>query len=236
MKYIITSGPMEMNIDRVRKIQNSSSGRLGATVVKELFKAGISDVVYIHTAGAIIPNEDCIRVLIDDHQQLLDALESELTDDSVVVHAMAISDFYLRGTLTQERLAQLIIDHKNDLTTADDVQALLAQHATVTDKLASDSDQVILINRSIKVIDQIKQLNPNCKLIGFKLLSNVSEAELLTVGRNIWARANCDYVVANLKEEVSANAHHAYIIGADSVIEAFTKEQIAKKIIELMEE
>lgn len=236
MKYIITSGPMETAIDSVRRIQNSSTGRLGSTFVEILNDANINDIVYIHTPGAVVPNCACKQLSIEDHQQLLDALKRELTDDSVVIHAMAISDFEVVGTITQARLAELFISNKQQLNCEQDIINLLNQHAEITDKLASSEDQLIVMNKSIKIIDQIKKINPKCKLIGFKLLSNVSEDELIAVGTTIKQRANCDYVVANLKEQVGADEHHGFIIGDQAVYEVNSKVQIASKIIELMEE
>lgn len=236
MKYIVTSGPMESAIDSVRRIQNSSSGKLGATFIEELNKQGISDFVYIHTIGAEVPNCDCKRILIENHQQLLEALATELTDHSVVVHAMAISDFEVAGTITQNELASLIINNKQHLNCQQDVINLLTQQTKIVDKLSSRDNQLIVMNKSVKVIDQIKQLNPKCKLIGFKLLANTSVDELLAVGTRIKQRADCDYVVANLKEQVGTDSHHAYIIGTEVVYEVETKTQIAQKIIELMEE
>lgn len=235
MKYIITSGPMETKIDDVRKIQNSSSGRLGATFAEELARAGYSDVVYIHTSGAVRPNSDCKQIEIETHNQLLAHLKEELTDGSVVVHAMAISDFETAGTITKRQFAKLVIDNRSNLKTEDDVVKLLTSSIALQPKLSSSDDQLIVMDRSVKVIDQIKRINPNVKLIGFKLLANTSEAELLEVAKAIKVRASCDYVVANLKERVTSSDHQAYIVGDEGVMQAHTKTEIAQKIIELME-
>lgn len=236
MKYIITSGPMETSIDSVRKIQNSSTGKLGAVIADKLGATNHDRVVYIHTKGAIKPRTNCKQILISNHAQLIDSLKAEITDDSVVVHAMAISDFDTQGTIARDELAKLIINNKSELETEDDVNRLINSNLVVKDKLSSSNDQVIFMKRSIKVIDEIKKINPNVKLIGFKLLSNVSQDELLSVASQIKQRANCDYVVANIKEEVSASKHHAYILGDNYLTEVDTKEEIAEKIIELMEE
>lgn len=235
MKYIITSGPMESQIDSVRKIKNSSSGKLGTVFAEQLLKRGYSDIVYIHTSGALVPNR--VKTIdVDGHKQLLSALESEITDDSVIVHAMAISDFNIKGTNPIERVADVIYSNLDQIETRDDIVKLINANVKLTDKLSSSSDQLVVMERAIKVIDQIKKINSNCKLIGFKLLSNVSDEELVSVATGILNRANCDYVVANIKEQVKTESHRAIIVGNDYQQQVLSKQEIANTIIDLMEE
>ncbi len=235
MKYIITSGPMEMHIDSVRTIENSSSGVLAATMAKELSKQGYTDIVYIHTPKAVKP-DNCKCIEISDHKQLIQALEAEIESDSVIVHAMAISDFKMAGSIELDKLSQVIFENRNSLTSASSVEQLIYKHISYEDKLSSSSDQILLFEKEIKVIDQIKKINKDAKLVGFKLLSNVSKDELISVGKKIMKRADCDLVVCNIKEQVSKDSHIAQIIANDQVIEAKTKVEIAKVIIKLMEE
>lgn len=233
MKYIITSGPMETQIDSVRKIENSSSGRLGSEFVSQLLTKGI-EVVYIHTPAAVVPQGDFKQIVVTNHQQLLNALKQELTDDSIVIHAMAISDFEFKGSITYSQMYQLISN--NSFKNQHQFQQLVEEHLSKVDKLSSSSDQMLIMNRAIKIIDQIKQINPQARLVGFKLLSNVSNDQLIEVANGIRNRANCEYVVANLKEQVSTDQHIATIVGANKTYQVKSKQQIAKKIIELMEE
>lgn len=235
MKYIITSGPMESQIDSVRKIKNSSSGKLGTVFAEQLLKRGYSNIVYIHTSGALVP--DKVKTIeIDGHKQLLSALEREITDDSVIVHAMAISDFNIKGTNPIECVADAIYSNLDQIETREDIVKLINANVKLTDKLSSSNDQLVVMERAIKVIDQIKKINSNCKLIGFKLLSNVSDEELISVATGILNRANCDYVVANIKEQVKTESHRAIIVGDDYQQQVLSKQEIANTIIDLMEE
>lgn len=236
MKYIITSGPMETEIDRVRKIQNSSTGKLGQVIAEQIIANGCEQLVYIHTKNALRPAGICKEILITNHQQLLTALQTEISDDCVVIHCMAVSDFETAGSITKPELAKLILNNKDKLDNYEDICKLIDDSLQVSDKLSSKADQIVFLNRSIKIIDEIKKINPKVKLIGFKLLSGVSPQELITVANATKERANCDYIVANIMEQVSADAHRAYIIGNDQITEVETKQQIAEKLIELMEE
>lgn len=235
MKYIITSGPMESQIDSVRKIKNSSSGKLGTVFAEQLLKRKYNDIVYIHTRGALVP-DNVKTIEISDHNQLISALESEIIDDSVIVHAMAISDFNIKGTNTIEGVADVIYSNLDKIETKDDIVKLINSNVKLTDKLSSSSDQLVVMEQAIKVIDQIKKINSNCKLIGFKLLSNVSDEQLISVATGILNRANCDYVVANIKEQVTTESHRAIIVGDDYQQQVLSKQEIANTIIDLMEE
>lgn len=234
MKYIITSGPMEMAIDDVRKIKNSSTGSLGTTIAKKLKNANKCNITYIHTKGAIKPeNVNCIE--ISTHSELLTALAEEMVDECCVIHAMAISDFRMQGSVSKNELFKLLISNKETINNVDDIEQIIEQNIYVQSKLSSKDDQVLFLSKEIKVIDQIKQINPNCKLVGFKLLSNVTSDELIAVARQTLERASCDLVVANLKEEVSSERHHGYLVTKDSISESFTKQDIARQIINQME-
>ncbi len=234
MKYIITSGPMESEIDKVRKIQNSSSGKLGCEFVTQLHARGMTEIVYIHTPRALVP-ANVRTVLINDHNQLLSALEAEITGDSAIIHAMAISDFNIKGTASIDLMAKTVFEQLAEVNDQNDIIKIIRHTVEKQDKLASDVDQLVVMEKAIKIIDQIKLINPMCKLVGFKLLSNVSDERLIEVATNIKLRANCDYVVANKKEEVTEFEHRALIVGTENVIEVNDKVQIANQIIDLLE-
>ncbi|WOO87591.1 phosphopantothenoylcysteine decarboxylase [Mollicutes bacterium LVI A0039] len=236
MKYIITSGPMVMEIDSVRNIKNSSTGKLGAIFAETLVAKTAAEVVYIHTAGAILPTVEVNAIEIKNHEQLIAALTQELTADSVVIHAMAISDFKYGGSVDIERLAQTIFENLATFTCADAVKTIIKDSVRTSSKLASNSDQLLLLNQADKIIDKIKTICPQARLVGFKLLSNVDKQELINVAVNMKQRAGCDLVVANLKEQVHGGEHHAYIISDTTIREAHTKEQIATMVIEEMEQ
>ncbi len=236
MKYIITSGPMETKIDDVRKIENSSTGSLGIQFVDSLIAKGYTDIVYVHTEKAMRPKHNIKTYQVSTHDEIISALKNELTDSSIVVHAMAISDFDYQGAMSIEKLATKILTNKEKLKNQDDIFDLIKTIMVKPTKLSSKEDQLLVMNRALKVIDEIKKINANCRLVGFKLLSNVSYEELSEVAQNIKERANCEYVVANRKEDIRDGKHLALVVGSDECYKVETKREIAEKIIELMEE
>ncbi len=235
MKYIITSGPMETKIDDVRKIENSSTGSLGVQFIDSLVAKNYEQIVYIHTENAKLPSHEIKTIEVNSHAEIISALEAEITDDSVIIHAMAISDFNYQGTISVEELAQKIIENKNKLNNEGDVLNLLQKATKTPTKLSSKENQLLVMNRATKVIDEIKKINSKCRLVGFKLLSNVDYEELVDVASSIKERASCEYVVANRKEDICDGKHVAIIVGDNEKIQVKSKAEIAEKIIELME-
>ena len=71
----------------------------------------------------------------------------------------------------------------------------------------------------------------NIRLIGFKLLVDVSKKELLTVARASLIKNKAEIIVANDLYDISNNQHHAYLVKENSVIEATTKEEIAQLLL-----
>lgn len=235
MKYIITSGPMEMKIDNVRKIKNSSTGKLGTTIA-EYMTSNNKQVVYIHTKGATVPNCDCKELEIETHDQLLKQLENEIEAGDVVIHAMAISDFKTKGTISSSKMSDIIYENKGSINSKEDVEKIINDNLILSSKLSSNNDQVVFLEKEVKVIDEIKKINSKVVLIGFKLLSNTNTDELLKVAANLKKRANCDILIANKMEEVTSESHHAYVITDDKILEANSKIEIAENILNIVEE
>ena len=99
-------------------------------------------------------------------------------------------------------------------------------------KISSDDDyQVLFLKKNPKIISKVKEWNPNIRLIGFKLLVGVSKEELLATARASLEKNQAELIVANDLTEISSGQHHAYLLGADTVIEAFSKEEIAEQLL-----
>jgi phosphopantothenoylcysteine decarboxylase/phosphopantothenate--cysteine ligase len=64
-------------------------------------------------------------------------------------------------------------------------------------KIKSGKEVVLKLIPNVKIIDEIKKINPKIKLIGFKAESNVSEKKLIENAYSLLKRSNADLVVAN---------------------------------------
>lgn len=241
MKYkiIITAGGTSEKIDNVRKITNSSSGKLGCTIANkliELHEEKIDKIYYICSKNSIKPNYEKIEIVeISDTQDLEIAVRNLLNDNNInyFIHSMAVSDYTVDYVTTAESLALNIKNNPNK-----NVLDLICNNKdNLTDsKISSNQENLIIkLKKTPKIISLIKDISPNTYLVGFKLLDNVSEENLINTAINLKDKNNCNLVVANDLENIRKGNHKAFIIKtSDNYIAAFGKEDIAEKLIEVM--
>ena len=113
MKYkiIITSGGTSERIDNVRKITNSSSGKLGCTIANKLIEfheQKIDKIYYICSKNSVKPKHEKIEVVeIMDTQDLEKTVKNLLIDNKInyFIHSMAVSDYTVDYVTTAESLA-----------------------------------------------------------------------------------------------------------------------------------
>ena len=221
MNILITSGGTSEKIDQVRSITNHSTGQLGKMIAEHCLAEGAS-VTLLTTAKAVKPDphENLTIKIIEDTEQLLTAMEGLVPAHDVLIHSMAVSDYkpvYMAGF--EEVLAS------SDLTE-------FLEKSNSESKISSDDDyQVLFLKKNPKIISKVKEWNPNIRLIGFKLLVGVSKEELLATARASLEKNQAELIVANDLTEISSGQHHAYLLGADTVIEAFSKEEIAEQLL-----
>ena len=100
------------------------------------------------------------------------------------------------------------------------------------EKISSkNQDLMILLKQTPKVIKLIKAKQPKTILVGFKLLSGVSEGDLLQVANNLLTQAPCDFVLANDLQNINGDTHKAILLDkAGNIKRAATKQEIAELI------
>lgn len=221
MKLLITSGGTSEKIDQVRSITNHSTGKLGALIAESFLTQG-DQVTLVTTQNAVKPaaHPNLTIQIIENVQDLLETMQSLVKTHDVLIHSMAVSDYtpiYMAGF--------------DQITASQDLTEFLNK-TNVQGKISSQDDyQVLFLKQTPKIISQVKKWNPNIRLIGFKLLVDVSKKELLTVARASLIKNKAEIIVANDLYDISNNQHHAYLVKENSVIEANTKEEIAQQLV-----
>lgn len=77
-------------------------------------------------------------------------------------------------------------------------------------KISSDAESLeIQLRKNPKIINKIKQLSPKSVLVGFKLTSKNSDAEIKEKVNKLFTQAQCDYVVHNDWSRVHTH-HHTF--------------------------
>ncbi|WP_286077161.1 phosphopantothenoylcysteine decarboxylase [Thomasclavelia cocleata] len=222
INVVITSGGTSEPIDRVRKITNSSTGRLGANIANKLIqREDIGKIFYITTKKAIKPQIGVLVISglskkleiieIETTLELKKAVENVLLNNKVdyFIHAMAVSDYYVDYVSTSSKLANELKDSTNFEETLKNPINKLEK----TEKISSYEDNLIVVlKQTPKIIGLIKEISPNTHLFGFKLLDSVSEEYLIEVASKLRDKNNCDYVIANDLENIRSGNHRALII------------------------
>ena len=218
MNILITSGGTSEKIDRVRSITNHSTGRLGKIIAETFLDKG-DQVTLVTTPKAVRPaaHPNLTIVQIENVAELLEILEPLVHTHDVLIHAMAVSDYtpvYMTGL--------------EAVAASPDMTEFLNKTNSESKISSQDDIQVLFLKKTPKIISLIKKWNPAIRLIGFKLLVNVTKEELLKTARASLIKNQAEIIVANDLTKISNQEHRAYLIGKDTVIQAQSKEEIAQ--------
>jgi len=219
-RIIITAGGSKEAIDNVRAITNAATGTLGSKIADEFlnsYSEDIEELIYIYGVGSKLPVHEAKvrRVPVESAVDLLDTIQRELklSKTDIVIHSMAVSDYKVDRVLEKQGDAYKEIDNST--------------------KISSDIEELaVILKKNPKVIKSIKECAPRTVLVGFKLLSNVSEKELLSVAKRLMDKNNCDFVLANDLKDIKDGKHKGYLISKTGRKETFfDKNEIAKGIV-----
>lgn len=230
-KIIITSGGTSERIDNVRKITNSSSGKLGMTIANHLLQENNDIMIYyVCPKTSLRPTDERVKIIeIDGTIDLKNNIESLLINEHIdyFIHSMAVSDYMADYVTTIERIKESVKKH-------DDIDEAFKNIEVIGgSKISSYEDNlVIVLKPTPKIISIIKNLSPSTYLVGFKLLDGVSKEELIEVAKRLRNKNNCDLVVANDLATIRNGEHIGYIINKNNEVEeAYGKDDIAKKLV-----
>lgn len=206
-KVLISAGGTYEAIDSVRGITNMSSGKMGLEIAREAFIQG-ADVTMINGRVDVPVSGLFDRVDVTSTEEMIDKLRDLLPNNDIFISAAAVSDF------------------KVDL--ADGIE---------TKKISSDVDITLQLKTGPKIINEVKKVNPDILLVGFKAESNVSEEELVISARKQIEKSGANFVVANdIGIEGSgfgSEKNQVVIVDDDTVsVPLISKREVAKRIVE----
>jgi len=247
MNVLITAGGTREDIDSVRSVSNHATGRLGSLIADSFAKEG-AEITYICGESAILPSCGNIEIIrVRNVNGLIETIETLLHKSlfDCVIHSMAVSDYTPQTVLSIDEITKSIIDTlqepeipQNQLY--DRIRtAIMECGKPLSNKKISSKvpDIALLLKQTPKVIGRIKSIQPDTLLVGFKLLSGVSEKELLQAGQNLLTQNSCDFVLANDLENIERDLHKAILIDKNGVLQrANTKREIAEIIYKCVSE
>lgn len=245
MNILITAGGTKEAIDQVRHITNMSSGSLGREILTKAQLEPSIEKIYFLSPKTAFPSND--RVMSKTHliqtesvEDLQNNLQNILTTEKIdaVIHSMAVSDFTTAGVFTNEDLASYLnVEMGNKEVSYELILNLLNKideyKIDNSSKISSKSEHMnIALKPTPKVIGNIKKWSPNTVLIGFKLLENVSDSELINVAREQMKKNGCDFVWANDIKRIRQNGHQGILVEKNNYTHIEGKDSIAKGIID----
>ena len=240
MDVLVTAGGTSEPIDNVRSITNHSSGGLGKAIAESFLAAGHT-VTYVTTKHALRPTQqlDLSIKEIETTVELATTLEQLFAEKQfdAIVHAMAVSDFTTETAQTEEQFIDSFAQQLSEQTLPKTKEALvtivqntlnqIADIPQTATKISSDTDRLLIfLKKNPKVIQMIRDKQPQTVLVGFKLLVDVSQEELVQVAQAALVKNRCDFVLANDLMNV-----HETGIGQ----EAWSKQGIGSMIVKNVE-
>lgn len=231
---LITAGGTVEPIDGVRGITNFSGGKLGALIADTLTDC---KVFLVKARKAENPTNLAKNITIietSDTHSVQEAIDKVMKNNHVdfLIHSMAISDYTVDKVVSVDELIASI--DENETYTKEDIVNLLQNPPAIGNrsKVSSTIKQPLLyLKQTPKIISTIKDKWPHVKLIGFKLLNNVTKEELINVASASLVKNRAEYIVANDLTQISNATHKAYIVNKDGImLETPTKQALAESI------
>ncbi len=104
-------------------------------------------------------------------------------------------------------------------------------------KISSDTDILIELERTPKILNEVKEINPDIFLVGFKAVHNLSDEELLNAAKKRMEQSSADLMVANdvaVEGAGFGSDENQVVLMDDDIIEISLspKREIAKRIID----
>ncbi len=101
IKAVVTAGPTRERIDPVRFITNRSSGKMGFAVAEALYAAG-AEVVLVSGPVHLPTPLGVERVNVETAAEMLDAVQSKISDAQIFVATAAVSDYRAASVATEK--------------------------------------------------------------------------------------------------------------------------------------
>ncbi|MGB9978863.1 bifunctional phosphopantothenoylcysteine decarboxylase/phosphopantothenate--cysteine ligase CoaBC [Methanobacterium sp.] len=129
-----------------------------------------------------------------------------------------------------------LADENDIFVSAAAVSDFKVKNADVS-KISSDTDITIELERTPKILNEVKEINPDIFLVGFKAVHNLSDEELLNAAKQRMEESSADLMVANdvaVEGAGFGSDENQVVLMDDEIIEISLspKREIAKRIID----
>lgn len=214
MKVLITSGGTKIPIDSVRHIGNMSNGTLGAKLAKSALIGG-NEVFFFRAEKSKSP----MSVNVDLMNQSM--IEASTAFQETVEMAQEYGHKYTEITYKtfddyQTKLPQIIALYKPDVIILAAAVSDYAPETVVNGKIRTKDNLNIPLVPLPKVISSVRGwAGDKAKIIGFKLLVDVSQEELIGAAFDSLKKNRLDLVCANDLRTILNGEHMLHLVFTD---------------------
>lgn len=229
MRFLITSGGTQVAIDPVRHIANASTGRFGSQLTVAALERE-AEVVYLTSANGVSPFSQSIDFYATpDWERNLHQLEwqyqfcqkyrdhyHEFRYQTYAGYASSLK------SLIQSKQPDIII-----------LSAAVSDYLVTNyseDKIRSNTNLTIQLEAAPKLIHSVKEWSNTAFVVGFKLLIDASDNELVSAAMRIMHEHGLDMVVANNLSSLQKGAHEVILVERNGSFQKFTQD-LAPNII-----
>jgi phosphopantothenoylcysteine synthetase/decarboxylase len=191
-RILVTAGPTWAPIDAVRHLGNRSSGGTGLAIARSLAAAG-AGVTLLFGPGTSRPSEP--------DRATLEIRDFESFDD---LHSL------IRDHVGSKRFDAVI--HAAAVSDYRPVEVF-------EEKLSSEKEEMMLrLVRTPKIVDEIKDLDPETVLVKFKLEVARTTKDLLATAEASRRHSRAEFVVANDLAQMGEGRHQAFLLDDSGVV------------------
>jgi len=207
INILITSGPVWVEIDKVRVITNIFGGALGYIIARKAYHRGAKVTLMMGPGRILLPKSTAnFRIIKFKYfNEIYNLVKKEISSKKyhAMIHSAAISDY-------------MPIDMKSN-------------------KIKSGKKNLFIqLKPTIKIIDLIKKIDKKIFLIKFKLEVNKKDHDLINIAFKSLCESDADLIVANDFKTVR-KSHKAFIIDRGKQIKKYIgKEVIADNLLRTM--
>ena len=166
-KVLMTAGPTVEKIDPIRVITNQSSGKTGVLLASELISAG-AKVTIIYGPGTEKPPRGARIINITSSKEMEDAAKKELKQKRWDVVIMAAA-----------------------------ISDYVPENPSKTKIKGDKKSLTIRLKKTPKIIDQVKKLQKDVLLVGFKAETNLTQSSLVKSAQKKLEQTGADLIIAN---------------------------------------
>jgi phosphopantothenate-cysteine ligase len=216
-RILITSGGTKVAIDRVRHVGNMSRGTFGAKIAQAFLKSSnLSELLFLKAKGSRSPFQVNINWAggwasavtgLDEADRLCELYQR----NSSRYYEWDYKDFQDYLVKIKEAVDKdpwdlvILAAAVSDFTVANYVDG----------KIRSKDELSIQLTPAPKIISLIKQWRPSVKLVGFKLLVDSTDEQLIEAAQKSAVENDCAFVVANDLRDIQQGKHRLLLVNKD---------------------